>query len=79
MVRLSEKEVDILKFIRRSRHKTTAEEIAQNLQLPPSEVYVFVLGMVHQKLLNVVPGTAQFGDAYYTNPERREEIYELIG
>jgi DNA-binding MarR family transcriptional regulator len=76
---LSQKEMDILRFIRRSRHKTTAAEIAKALQLTPKEVEVFVKGMVVSKLINVASGTASSPDAYYTNPEMREEIFDLIG
>jgi DNA-binding IclR family transcriptional regulator len=70
--------MDILRFIRRSRHKTTIDEIARGLNLPAKEVEVFVSGLVHQKLLNAARGMAPGGDSYYTNPERREEIFELL-
>ena len=79
MVRLSEKEVVILRFIRRSRHKTTAAEIALGLHISRNEVEAFVQGMVNRKLLNVARGTPPYEDAYYTNPEMREEIFALIG
>jgi DNA-binding IclR family transcriptional regulator len=79
MFRLSQKETEILRFIRTSRHKTTVHEIARGLNLAPSEVEVFVKGMLKQKLLNLAPGLRPSDDAYYTNPERREEIYELLG
>lgn len=79
MFRLNQKEIEILRFIRTSRHKTTVHEIARGLNLAPSEVEVFVKGMLNQKLLNLAPGLRPSDDAYYTNPERREEIYELLG
>lgn len=79
MVRLSKKEIDILRFIRRSRHKTTAAEIAQGLQITQKEAEVFVQGMVDRKLINVAGGSLPSDDAYYTNPEMREEIFALIG
>jgi DNA-binding IclR family transcriptional regulator len=79
MFRLSQKETDILRFIRSSRHKATVQEIARGLNLSPKEVQTFVQGMLNQKLLNLAPGTRPSDDAYYTNPERREEIYELLG
>jgi DNA-binding MarR family transcriptional regulator len=79
MLKLSKKEIDILRFIRSSRHKTTVPEIAKTLGYTTSEVETFVQGMVERKLLNVAPGSAEADVAYYTNPEKREEIYELIG
>jgi DNA-binding CsgD family transcriptional regulator len=79
MFKLSQKETEILRFIRSSRHKTTIQEIARGLNLSPNEVQIFVQGMLNQKLLNLAPGTKTSDDAYYTNPERREEIYELLG
>jgi predicted transcriptional regulator len=79
MFKLSQKETEILRFIRSSRHKTTVQEIARGLNLSPNEVQVFVQGLLGQKLLNLAPGTKASDDAYYTNPERREEIYELLG
>jgi hypothetical protein len=79
MVRLSQKETEILRFIRTSRHKTTVQEIARGLNLAPNEVEAFVKGLLNQKLLNLAPGTRPSDDAYYTNPERREEIYDLLG
>jgi DNA-binding MarR family transcriptional regulator len=78
MLKLSKKEVDILKFIRQSRHKITVKEIATDLGLPPSEVETFVRGMVNNKLLNEVTNPNS-ESAFYTNPEKREEIYNLIG
>jgi hypothetical protein len=54
-------------------------EIASGLQLPENEVEVFVMGMVGQKLINVASGVAGAKDSYYTNPEKREEIYDLLG
>src|SRR5574341_1668379 len=42
MIRLSKKEIEILRFIRMSRHKTTAAEIASGLQIPRTEAEVFV-------------------------------------
>jgi len=79
MLKLSSKEVKILRFIRSSRHKTTIREIATALTLLESEVAVFVQGMVQQELLNKVEGSTASENAYYTNPEKREQIYELIG
>ena len=79
MFQISQKETEILRFIRSSRHKTTVHEIARGLNLSPLEVEVFVKGLLSQKLLNVAPGMKPSEDAYYTNPERREEIYELLG
>ena len=79
MVKLSQKETDILRFIRRSRHKVTANEIAHALNLSESEVEVFVNGMINEKLINLAPGRTAAENAYYTNPEKREEIYDLIG
>jgi len=76
---LSQKEVDILRFIRTSRHKTTVAEIAKGLRLPHAEVDAFVQGMVSRKLLNRVAGASQVDDAFYTNPEARERIFELLG
>jgi len=79
LLKLNSKEVEILRFVRRSRHKTTVPEIAGGLNLSPAEVETFVRGMVIQKLLNSVPGATSADDSYYTNPEKREEIYALIG
>ena len=79
MLKLSKKEVSILRFIRNSRHKTTIDEITKGLNFLKSEVEVLVEGMVQQKLLNVALGTIPAENAYYTNPEKREQIYELIG
>jgi len=78
MLHLSSKEIDILRFIRRSRHKTTIKEISDALQLPAGEVETFVAGMVNLKLINTARGATAGDDSYYTNPERREEIYELL-
>ena len=79
MLKLSKKEIDILRFVRSSRHKTTVQEIASSLGLTTSEVETFVEGMVGMKLLNVAPGSPANEKSYYTNPEKREEIYDLIG
>ncbi len=79
MFKISQIETDILQFVRSSRHKTTVKEIARGLNRSPGEVEVFVQGLLNQKLLNLAPGTRSADDAYYTNPERREEIYELLG
>jgi len=79
MVHLSKMETEILRFIRTSRHKTTVDEIARALALPDAEVEVFVRGMVGQKLINVASGSAGSADSFYTNPEKREEIYDLLG
>ncbi len=79
MEELSQKEVDILRFIRNQRHKTTVEEIARGLNLSPPDVQVFVSGMMAQDLLKVVPGNRRADDGYYTNPEAREKIYDLLG
>jgi DNA-binding MarR family transcriptional regulator len=79
MLKLSKKEIEILRFVRSSRHKTTVQEIAAALGLTTSEVETFVQGMVSRKLLNVAPGSPSEEKAYYTNPEKREEIYDLIG
>lgn len=79
MLKLSEKEIRILRFIRRSRHKTTAQEIAAGVALPKDEVEAFLQGMVSQKLINLAPGATPAEDAYYTNPEKREDIYGLVG
>jgi len=70
--------MDILHFIRRSRHKTTLAEIACGLRLPPEEVEVFLTVMVQEKLINTARGLTPAEDSYYTSPERREEIYELL-
>jgi DNA-binding IclR family transcriptional regulator len=78
MLHLSSKEIDILRFIRRSRHKTTIKEIADGLSLPAGEVETFVAAMVNLKLINTARGVTGGDDSYYTNPERREEIYELL-
>jgi len=79
MEKLSKKEIDILRFIRTQRHKTTVNEISRSLQLPPTEVDVFVKGMLGRDLIKVVPGNTPSEDAYYTNPEFREKIFELLG
>lgn len=79
MDQFSQKEIDILRFIRTQRHKTTVEEIARGLNLAPSEVEVFVSGMLSRNLLKVVRGQRPSEDGYYTNPEERERIYELLG
>ncbi len=79
MEQLSQKEMDILRFIRNQRHKTTVEEIARGLNLSPPDVEAFVSGMLAQKLLKVVPGQRRSDDGYYTNPEAREKIYDLLG
>jgi DNA-binding MarR family transcriptional regulator len=79
MLKLSKKEIDILRFIRSSRHKTTVHDIASTMGLTTSEVEVFVEGMVGKQLLNVATGSSSEEKAYYTNPEKREEIYDLIG
>ncbi len=79
MLKLSKKEIDILRFIRSSRHKTTVQEIAGSLGYTTSEVEAFVQGMVSNELLNAAPGSSTSEKAYYTNPEKREEIYDLIG
>jgi DNA-binding IclR family transcriptional regulator len=79
MEQLSQKEIDILRFIRTQRHKTTIQEIARGLNLAPSEVQVFVSGMLSSNLLKVVPGQRSADDGYYTNPEERERIYDLLG
>lgn len=79
MDQLSEKEMEILRYIRNARHKTTAREISHALNLSPDEVDVFVRGMMSRKLIMVVHGSSVTEDGYYTNPEMREEIYELLG
>jgi hypothetical protein len=79
MLKLSKKEVRILWFIRNSRHKTTIAEIALGVGYSPAEVEVFVEGMVGKKLLNLAAGSSPTENAYYTNPEKREEIFDLIG
>lgn len=79
MDQLSNKELEILRYIRKQRHKTTVAEIARELHLPESEVLVFVQGMLHRRLLKVVHGEAHSDDGYYTNPEFREKIFELLG
>ena len=79
MVRLSQKETEILRFIRTSRHKTTVGEISSALGFPESEVEAFVRGMVGQKLINVASGITGSADSFYTNPAKREEIYDLLG
>ena len=79
MLQLSQKEVRILKFVRNSRHKTTIQEIADGVGIVKNEVEVFVQGMVQQKLLNEVHGSSPTENSYYTNPEKREQIYDLIG
>lgn len=78
-MQFSEKEISILRYVRRSRHKITAQEIARGLDLDPKDVEVFVRGLVGAKLLNVAPGTSLEEDSFYTNPERREEIFGLVG
>jgi hypothetical protein len=42
-------------------------------------VEVFVEGMLSRDFLKVVPGPRRSEDGYYTNPEAREKIYELLG
>lgn len=79
MDELSQKEIDILRFIRTSRHKTSIAEIATALHFPKSDVAVFVEGMVQRKLLNRVAGATPSEDTFYTNPEVREKIFELLG
>ncbi len=79
MMKLGKKEVSILKFIRRSRHKATIQEIADGLGYSFREVGIFIEEMVNIKLLNHAIGPSPAEDAYYTNPEKREEIYDLIG
>lgn len=79
MDQLSEKEMEILRYIRAARHKTTIGEISHGLNLSPDEVEVFVRGMMGRSLIKVVHGTSPSDDGYYTNPEKREEIYELLG
>ena len=76
---MSEKEMEILRYIRTARHKTTIREISHDLNLSPGEVEVFVHGMVSRNLIKVVHGTSPTEDGFYTNPEKREEIYELLG
>jgi DNA-binding MarR family transcriptional regulator len=79
MDNLTPKEIDILRFIRTQRHKTTVNEIARGLNFSPQEVEVFVSGMMKQDLIKVVQGQKPSEDGYYTNPEKREKIYELLG
>jgi DNA-binding Lrp family transcriptional regulator len=79
MDQLSEKEMEILRYIRTARHKTTIGEISHGLNLSPDEVDVFVRGMMGRNLIRVVHGSSPSDDGYYTNPEKREEIYELLG
>lgn len=79
MDQLSEKELEILRFIRTQRHKTTVAEIAGGLNISPDEVTVFVQGMLHRNLIKVVHGSTPTEDGYYTNPEHREKIFELLG
>ncbi len=79
MEELSQKEIEILRFIRSQRHKATVEEIARGLNFSPHDVEVFVLGMLARDFLKVVSGQRRSDDGYYTNPEAREKIYELIG
>ena len=79
MDQLSEKELEILRYIRTARHKSTVREIAHGLNLSPDEVEVFVQGMIDRDLIKVIRGTPSTDDGYYTNPEKREEIYELLG
>jgi DNA-binding MarR family transcriptional regulator len=79
MEKLSQKEIEILRFIRSQRHKTTVEEIARGLNFSPKDVEVFVEGMLARDFLKVVPGPRRSEDGYYTNPEAREKIYELLG
>jgi len=76
---LSKKEKDILRFIRSQRHKTTVREISQGLGLDASEVEIFVHGMLARELIRVVKGKTSSDDGYYTNPEFREKIFELLG
>ena len=79
MLKLSKKEIRVLWFIRNSRHKTTIAEIARGLGYTAAEVEVFVEGMVGQKLLNQAQGSSPIENAYYTNPAKREEIFDLLG
>lgn len=79
MEQLSQKELEILRFIRTQRHKTTVHEIARGLNFSPQEVEAFVVGMMQKNLIKVVPGQKPSEDGYYTNPEKREKIYELLG
>lgn len=79
MDQLSEKELEILRYIRTARHKSTVREISHDLNLSPDEVQVFVHGMIGRDLIKVIHGSASTDDGYYTNPEKREEIYELLG
>ena len=76
---LSDKELEILRFIRNARHKQTVREIAKGLNLSPDEVEVFARGMMQKGLVKVVPGSSPAEDGFYTNPEKREEIYNLLG
>ena len=79
MDKLSKKEIEILRFIRSQRHKTTVSEIARSLQFADSEVEIFVKAMLARDLIRVVAGATPSEDAYYTNPEFREKIFELLG
>ena len=79
MHKLSDKEIEILRFIRTARHKTTVREISRGLNLAPSDVDTFVRGMMTLDLIKVVHGTSPAEDGFYTNPEKREEIYDLLG
>lgn len=79
MDHLSHKELEILRFIRTQRHKTSASEIAHGLNFPESEVRVFIEGMLQRGLIKVVHGSTPLDDGYYTNPEHREKIFELLG
>jgi DNA-binding MarR family transcriptional regulator len=79
MDQLSEKEMEILRYIRSARHKSTVREISHDLNLSPGEVETFVRGMLSRNLIRVVYGTTRNEDGYYTNPEKREEIYALLG
>jgi len=49
MLKLSQKEIRILRFIRGSRHKTTIREIAEGLAATEEEIKVFVHGMVETR------------------------------
>lgn len=79
MDKVSGIEIDVLRFIRRERHKTRIVDIARGLNLPPSQIEAIVRALLSRDLLKVVPGKTADEDGYYTNPEMREKIYELIG
>ena len=79
MDQLSKKEIEILRFIRTARHKTTAGDIARGLNLPENEVEVLASGMAARRLIHRVPGEGTGADSFYTNPEFREKIFELLG